>query len=255
MLRSVDGVLANRAGIVTGGAGGLGSAICRALAAEGAHVIVNYRRSQARAQTLVDKIRSSGGRATALQGDVTDPAGVAELVRGAQGAVGGPVTILINNAWDWERPAEDASTCSTYEQQLRYGVMAPFMLGTALRTDMRAEGWGRIISIGSEAVARPLRGDAPYVTAKMALIGLTRAWAVELGPDNITVNVVSPGFIPVERNQPGHAKRRTYVEGVAVARLGTPADVAGAVLYLASPEAAFVSGQCLTVNGGKTFAY
>jgi 3-oxoacyl-[acyl-carrier protein] reductase len=118
---------------------------------------------------------------------------------------------------------------------------------------MRDAGWGRIISIGSEAVELGVPASSAYVAAKAAQLGLTRSWARELAPANITVNLVAPGFIPTDRHaDTPEAARDAYVGTVPMQRLGSPLEVAAAVSYLASPGAGFVTGQRLAVNGGNT---
>lgn len=137
-----------------------------------------------------------------------------------------------------------------YLDQLTFFVKSPTLLIQSALPGMRALGRGRIIQIGSDMVGRMLPGWSAYVAAKSAQIGLTKLWAKELGPDNITVNLVAPGWIPVERH--AGADPATYRAEVPLGRMGTPDDIAGAVAYLASPGAAFVTGQQITVNGGHT---
>lgn len=246
--------LADRAAIVSGASRGLGAAVARHLAACGARVGVNYRSSSDAADGVVDDIQRAGGSALALKGDVTTEAGAAAVVEGATEAFGS-VDILVNNAVG---PHEEAALADTdvaaYESQLRFTVAAPVLLGTALLGEFERSSSARIINIGSEVVHRPAAGLAAYATAKAALVGLTRAWAVELGPLGVTVNLVAPGFVPVERHAGvSDADVARYVESVPVGRIGIPDDVAGVIAFLASDQAAFLTGQVLTVNGGRTF--
>lgn len=132
-------------------------------------------------------------------------------------------------------------------------VKSPTLLVQAVLPQMRARGHGRIIQIGSDSVARALPGTSAYVAAKGAQVALTHTWARELGPDGITVNLVAPGWIPVERHAGiGEPDRRGYVAEVPLGRLGNPADVAAAVAFLASAAAGFITGERITVNGGHT---
>lgn len=243
-----------RVALVTGGSRGLGRAMATALADAGAVVAVNYGRSAEDAEQTVEDITGRGGRAVAVQGDVTDEQDVARLVEAATGRLGGPIGILVNNAarGGAEHALED-SDWDGYLGQLAFAVKAPLLLSRAVVPAMKERGHGRIINISSEVVGAPAGGGA-YVAAKAASIGFTRALAVELGPFGITVNAVAPGFIPVARHDHiDEQERAAYTEGVALARMGTPPEIGAAVAFLASDGAGFVTGQTIVVNGGRTF--
>jgi 3-oxoacyl-[acyl-carrier protein] reductase len=246
--------LRGRTALVSGASRGLGASVARHLAACGARVGVNYRSSADAADSVVDDIERAGGTAVALRGDVTTEAGAAAVVEGAIRALGS-VDILVNNAVGPHNEAPLAETdVDAYESQLRFAVSAPVLLGRALLGELERSPSARIINIGSEIVQQPTGGFAAYTTAKAALIGLTRAWAVELGPMGVTVNLVAPGFVPVERHAGvPEAEVDQYVENVPLGRIGTPDDVAGVIAFLASDRAAFLTGQVLTANGGRTF--
>lgn len=234
--------------LVSGASRGLGAAIARRLGAAGWAVAVSYRSDAAGAAAVVDDIRAAGGRAAAVGGDVTDEAEVARLVAAA-GAELGPVTAVVANATGPQPTAPLVElTWRDYLDQLEFFVLSPTLLVQATLPAMQAAGGGRLVLIGSDTVDRNLPGTSAYVAAKSAQLGLVKLWAKELGPDRVTVNAVNPGWIPVER----HAGSDTsaYEQQVPLGRMGVPADVAGAVAYLLSDEAAFVTGQTLTVNGG-----
>jgi 3-oxoacyl-[acyl-carrier protein] reductase len=147
-----------------------------------------------------------------------------------------------------------AYTWPDFQAQLDFFVKAPMLLTQATLPAMKLARWGRIILIGSEVVDVGNANFSAYVTAKAAMVGLTRAWASEFGPSQITVNLVAPGWIPVERHLgTPEATFAEYVRNVPLRRQGQPDDVAGTVAYLASDAAEFVSGQSLAVNGGNTF--
>lgn len=237
--------------LVTGASRGLGAAIARRLAADGFAVAVNYASSAAGAERVVADIRAAGGTAEAFGADVTDEAAVAELADSVSAALG-PVEVLVCNATgpQPELPMEQV-TWQDHLDQLRFFVKSPTLLVQALLGDLGSGGRGRVIQIGSDVFERSLPHMSAYTAAKGAQWGLTRVWAKELGRKGITVNLVAPGWVPVERHgELTDADLAGYVADVAVGRIGVPDDVAAAVSYLASEQASFITGQRLTVNGG-----
>ena len=223
--------------------------IARHLGAAGWAVAVNYRSGAAGAEAVVADIGAGGGEAVALGGDVTDESEVARLI-GAAGEQLGPVTGVVANATGPQPNATVADlTWRAYLDQLEFFVLSPTLLVQAALPAMRRAGGGRVVLIGSDTVDRHLPGTSAYVAAKSAELGLLHVWAKELGPEQITVNAVNPGWIPVERH--AGADTTAYEEQVPLRRMGVPEDVAGAVAYLLSDAAAFVTGQTLTVNGGQ----
>jgi 3-oxoacyl-[acyl-carrier protein] reductase len=167
----------------------------------------------------------------------------------------GPVEILVHNATGPQpaKPFEEYSW-QDFQDQLDFFVKAPVLLTQRVLPAMKAAQWGRIINIGSEVVALGNANFSAYVTAKAAMMGLTRSWAREFGPNAITVNCVEPGWIPVERHEDVPKEQlRAYSAAVPLGRQGVPSDVGQAVAYLASDAGNFITGQCLAVNGGNTF--
>jgi 3-oxoacyl-[acyl-carrier protein] reductase len=211
-------------------------------------VAVNYRHGQEQAESVVGRIRAAGGIAEAFGADVVDERGVADLFRDV-GKVLGPVTAVVANATG---PQPEVSleqlTWRTHLDQLEFFVKSPTLLVQAALPSMRASGGGRIILIGSDLAERAAPLASAYVAAKNAQVGLTRVWAKELGPDGITVNLVQPGWIPVERHT--GIDTDAYAAEVPLRRMGTPDDVAAMVAHLASDAGGFITGQRLTVNGG-----
>lgn len=249
--RQLDGKIA----LVTGGSKGLGKAISKGLALAGATVFVNYANDQEAAQLIVKEITEYGGNAFPVQGDVTDEQAVTRIVMKIADHSGSPIDILVNNATgpQPELTIED-SNWQDYEDQLKFFVKAPLLLTKAVLPGMKKTGAGRIITIGSEVVQLGTPNFANYVTAKSAQLGMTRSWANELGSHGITVNLVNPGFIPVERHQHlDPAIIAQYTHDVPLQTIGKPEDVAETVTFLASNASRFITGQSISVNGGKTF--
>jgi 3-oxoacyl-[acyl-carrier protein] reductase len=224
----------------------LGSTIARRLAHDGFSVVVNGLPGD----SDVDAVAASiGSAATAFHADITDAAQVASLA-----AAVGPVDVLVLNATG---PQPNAGLMDVswddHLGHLQFFVNSPIMLGKAFVPGMRERGYGRIIHIDSEVADRPPAGRSAYVTAKAAQVGLARSWARELAPIGITVNTVAPGFVPVERHADITAEvYAAYRASVPAGRLGTPADIAHAVSFLASEQAGFITGQRLIVDGGRS---
>ncbi|MEM9607174.1 MAG: SDR family oxidoreductase [Actinomycetota bacterium] len=236
--------------LVTGGAKGLGRAICERLAADGWAIAVNDLDEAAAAETCA-AIEADGGRAVAVIGDATDEVAVAHVV--AQAEAIAPIGAAVLNATG---PQPDGSIEATgwreVTEELDFFVKSPLLVARALLDRFRSRGGGRIVHIDSEVVSKTPSHRTAYVTAKSAQAGLMRAWALEAAQHGITVNSVAPGFVPVERHAlvPVEAieeYRRTVPSG----RMGVPADVAAAVAFFCSDEASFVTGQRLLVDGGR----
>ncbi|WP_066189669.1 MULTISPECIES: SDR family NAD(P)-dependent oxidoreductase [Gracilibacillus] len=251
MTYSLTGKLA----LVTGGSRGLGKSISGALAAAGATVIVNYANDVESAEQTVKWIRDNGGEARAVQADVTDEEAVDQLIKQIGEETGGTIDILVNNATGAQPQLSiEESEWTDYEAQFRFFVKAPLLLTKAVLPGMKMKRSGRIINIGSEVVQLGNARFANYVTAKSAQLGMTRSWASELGPFGITVNVINPGFIPVEKHAETPADvLAQYQNNVPLQRMGVPDDIGNAIVFIAADEANFITGQSLSVNGGNTF--
>ena len=242
-----------RVALVTGSSRGLGAAIARRLAADGLAVAVNGRAGDRQAREVARSIRDDGGTARAFAGDVTDEQEVTALAA-AIGSRLGPVDVLVLNATgpQPEAPVTEV-TWADHLAQLSFFVQSPVLLGRAVLAGMQARRFGRIVHIDSEVAGRPPPGRSAYAAAKSAQIGLAQSWARELAPFGITVNTVAPGFVPVERHADVPAEtRNAYLASVPAGRMGTPADIAHAVSFLASDGAGFVTGQRIIVDGGRS---
>ncbi|MGH3758037.1 SDR family NAD(P)-dependent oxidoreductase [Actinophytocola sp.] len=241
--------LAGTVTLVTGASGTIGSGIALRFAAAGSSVAVHYHRDRARAVALVERIRSSGGTARALAADLTDEAACRRLVADAA-AWSGRLDALVNNA-GIQPVAELASmSAGTWRAMFEANLTSAFSCTQAAARVMRETG-GSITHIASIEAARPAFGHAHYSSAKAALVMHARAAALEYGPHGIRVNTVSPGLI----DRPGLAT--DWPEGIdrwhraaPLGRLGDPADVGNACVFLASPLAAWITGHDLTVDGG-----
>lgn len=247
--------LSGRVALVTGASRGLGAAIARQLAAGGAKVAVNYHGSQAKAEAVVDAIKSAGGQAVAVGGDVRDEQAIARMVQETTSKLG-PIDVLVANATGPQPFVKvDELTWQHCLDQLEFFVKSPVLLMRAVLLGMKQRKFGRIIQIGSEVFEKGVPEFSNYVAAKGAQLGLTRSWAIELAPWNITVNLVAPGWIPTERHDgdPQEAKD-AYAAGVPMKRMGKSQDIGNAVVFLASDAAGFITGQKLAVNGGNTLA-
>ena len=242
-----------RVALVTGSSRGLGMVIAERLARDGLAVGVNDRGGDGRADDVAEAIRSAGGTANAFAADVTDEAQVTRLVAEVMQTLG-PIDVLVLNATGPQPECEvlDVSWAD-HLAELNFFVKSPVLLGRAIVPSMRTRRFGRIVQIDSEVADRPPPGRSAYATAKSAQIGLMRGWVRELGPFGITVNAVAPAFIPVERHDAVPPQTRAaYLATVPLGRMGTPADIAHVVSFLASDGAGFVTGQRIIVDGGRS---
>ncbi|MGI8860871.1 MAG: 3-oxoacyl-ACP reductase [Rubrobacteraceae bacterium] len=250
------GVLEGKVALVTGASRGVGAAIARILAEEGAAVVVNYLKNERRAEEVADGIRERGGRAVAHRADITDEAAVRGMVETATRRFG-PVDVLVNNALPDYRfdPAgrKDLGEVGweDYLQQLG-ALRGALYCSQAVVPGMVERGGGRIISILSNLINNPVVAYHDYTTAKSAFLGFSRNLAAELGPHNITVNMIAGGLIDeTDASAPTTEEgRRLVASSTPLKRLGTPEDLGRAVLMFASPWSDFVTGQYITCDGG-----
>jgi 3-oxoacyl-[acyl-carrier protein] reductase len=243
--------------IVTGGSRGIGRAIARRLGGAGVAVCVNYTARAEEAEASAADVREAGGRAITAQADVGDADDVERLVSRAEAELG-PVTILVNNAGLAIQAKLEDYDPDAMARMRRTNVDGVIHTTRAVAPGMRARGYGRIVNLTSIAAhGTRLPGNAFYGASKAEVDLLTRRFAMELGPSGITVNAVAPGFIVTEmtrRPRPGTTFEEVaarLAEITMLERVGEPDDIAHAVVFLASPEAGFITAQTLTVDGGR----
>src|SRR4051812_21924294 len=235
------------AALVTGASKGIGAAIARALAADGWLVAVNYRSDEEGAQATVAAIEEAGGRAAAIQGDVVD-ADPADLFAAAEEQLG-PVLALVNNAGVRADNLAIQIDDDDWNKVLDTNLSAAFRLTKrAIRPMLKAR-YGRIVNIASVVGPRANAGQANYAAAKAGLIGMTKTVAHEVARRGITVNAVAPGFIETDMTKDLAAD---VAQVVPARRAGKPEEVAAAVRFLASDDAAYVTGTTLYVDGGMS---
>jgi NAD(P)-dependent dehydrogenase (short-subunit alcohol dehydrogenase family) len=243
--------LSERTALVTGSTAGLGAAIAKALAAHGAFVIINGRNSS-RGEDVLDEIRSLGGRAAFVDGDLgAGKDEIHHLVTRATSAAGGHIDILVNNAATLLMPTPTAEiTEQPLRQAFAVNVFAPFLLTGVLAPQMARNGKGAIVNIGSIAGLRGSAGSAIYSATKAVIHSFTKSWADEYGPSGVRVNAVAPGPIATERQLEFADHVGPMLTRIPSRRMSTPQEVAAAVLFLASDDAANIQGTVLSVDGG-----
>lgn len=247
--------LTGRVALVTGSTTGLGKAMAVALGQAGAKVALNYANNQARAEKAFAEFKAAGCEGALFRGSVVDEVEVKRLVEDVAKTLG-PIDILVFNATpDQPQKSIEEYDWAFYQSMLDFFIKSPFLLTRACLPHLKQQKWGRIINIGSEVVARGVPNFSAYVAAKGGQNGWTRSMSGELAPHGITVNMIAPGWIPVERheNDPQELKDG-YRALIPANRWGLPEDLGGAVVFLASDAASFITGQNLHVNGGMTVA-
>jgi 3-oxoacyl-[acyl-carrier protein] reductase len=238
--------LTGKSALVTGASGGIGGAIARCLHAAGAAVALTGTRRDA-LEALAGEL---GERACVMPADLADPAAPAKLVKDVEGALG-PVDILVNNAGLTRDMLSMRLSDDDWAKVLDVNLGAAFRLSRAVLRGMMQRRWGRIVNITSIVGVMGNAGQANYAASKAGMIGMSKSIAQEVAARGITVNCLAPGFI--ETAMTGGLKddiKEKLLASVPARRLGTPEDVAAGVLYLASVEASYVTGQTLHINGG-----
>lgn len=245
--------LKDRVAIVTGGAKGLGRAFAMALAKEGAKVMVVTRKDMENLEKTASMIREMGGSSVIFQADVSKESDTKAMADRAVREFG-RVDILVNNAAIYDgikrRPFYEIDL-NEWDLVMTVNVKGVFLSTRSVFPYMKEQKYGKIVNIASEVFFTGSHGFAHYVASKGGVIGLTRALAVELGPHNICINCVAPGFTDTEASRGLADVTRYDVSKTPLRRLETPEDLTGAVVFLSSPESDFITGQTLLVDGGR----
>jgi 3-oxoacyl-[acyl-carrier protein] reductase len=245
--------LAGRTALVTGSSTGLGKATAKCLGLAGAKVAMNYANNAARAEAAHSELVAAGVTAGLFKADVTSEAEIDGMFTAIEDSLG-PVEIVVVNATPAQpqKPIEEYDW-DFYQQMLDFFVKSPYLLARRALPGMKARGHGRLINVTSEVFLLGVAPFSAYVAAKGGQTGWSRSMCHELAPFGITVNMIAPGWIPVERHD-GESKsdKDAYLASIPLGRWGRPEDVGWAAAYLASDEASFVTGQTITVNGGRT---
>ncbi|BAO61241.1 3-ketoacyl-(acyl-carrier-protein) reductase [Pseudomonas protegens Cab57] len=240
--------LSGKVALIQGGSRGIGAAIVERLAAEGASVAFTYISSASKAQALQDSIIAKGGKALAIHADSADAEAIRRAVNDSVKAFG-RLDILVNNAGVLAIAPLDEFKLEDFDQTLAINVRSVFIATQEAARHM-SEG-GRIINIGSTNAERmPFAGGGPYAMSKAALVGLTKGLARDLGPRGITINNVQPGPVDTDMNPADSDFAASLMDLMAIRRYGHAEEVAGFVAYLASPEAGYITGASLSIDGG-----
>lgn len=242
--------LSGKCALITGATGGLGAEIARNLHSRGATVVITGRRESILKDLKAELDQTDSGRAHIVVSDLSHPTAAQELVDTITKDIGN-IDILVNNAGLTRDNLALRMKDEDFATVIDVNLKAPFQLSRAVMKGMMKARWGRIINISSVVGVTGNPGQANYCASKAGIIGMTKSLAQELASRNITVNAVAPGFIVSDMTDVlPEAQKEALLSQIPLKRMGTAADIANAVAYLASNEAAYITGQTLHVNGG-----
>ncbi len=244
-------IFENRTALVTGGSRGIGRAICLSLAAEGARVAINFQNNEAAARATLQAILDEGGQGIIVQGDVSQAADVERMVEQTRAQLGA-IDLLVNNAGIVENLNHDGITFEKWKRMFAVNLDGPFLTTWAVKDEMIARRFGRIVNISSLAGLIKKKDLIHYATTKAALISFTRHCSEAFAPHNIRVNCVAPGLTETDlARAAGAGLVEQLIAVTPLGRIGQPEEMASAVRFLLSEESSFITGQTLSVCGGR----
>ncbi len=244
--------LAGKIALITGSSQGIGRATAQRLGQSGADIVINYRSNAAAAEEAKASIEALGRRCITVQADVSNEDDVARLFAEATQSLG-PVTILINNAGTTRDKLILQMSLNDFEHVINTNLRAAFLCTKAALRGMMKARWGRIVNVASVAGLLGNAGQANYSASKAGILALTLSTAREMASRNITVNAVAPGFVPTELTSiVSEQLRKFMLDSTPLGRFGTTDEVAATINFLCSPEAGYITGQILSVDGGMS---
>jgi 3-oxoacyl-[acyl-carrier protein] reductase len=242
--------LAGKIAMVTGSSQGIGRATAKRLAQSGADIVINYRSNASAAAEVKANIEEMGRRCVAIQADVSQEEEVVRLFAEVNETLG-PMTILVNNAGTTRDKLILQMSLADFEYVVDTNLRSAFLCTKAALRSMIKARWGRIVNISSPAGLMGTAGQANYGASKAAIIALTISTAREMASRNITANAIAPGLIPTELTSTLTEQQRKFLlDATPLGRPGTPEEIAAAINFLCSPEASYITGQILCVDGG-----
>ena len=242
--------LAGKIALVTGSGQGIGRATAQRLARDGADIVINYRSNANAAAETKASIESLGRRCIVIQADVSKEDDVTRLFAGANESLG-PITILVNNAGTTRDKLILQMSLADFEHVVDTNLRSAFLCTKAALRGMMKARWGRIVNVSSVAGLLGSAGQANYAASKAAIVALTISTAREMASRNITANAIAPGYVPTELTSLLTDQQRKYIlDSTPLGRAGTAEEVAAAIGFLCSPEAGYITGQILCVDGG-----
>lgn len=247
MVSSLNGKTA----LITGASRGIGRATAARLARDGAKIAINYKGNESAAEETKKLVEAAGSTAALVQGDVSVEADADRVVKEAVAFGGGKLEILVNNAGTTRDDLLIRMTPEQWDTVLDLNLRGAFLVTKAAMRPMMKQRFGRIVNVSSVAGVSGNAGQANYASAKAGLIGFTKTIAREMASRNITSNAVAPGFVPTDLTRPLLAQMEaTILKQIPLGRFGTVEDVANAIAFLVSEEAAYITGQVLQIDGG-----
>lgn len=246
-----DQDLKGRVALITGGSRGIGRACCEHIARAGAAVAVNFRSNEQAAKKTVELVEAAGGRAMTIRADVSSQEEVARMVSAVEQQLG-PIDLLVNNAGIFDHVSHEETTAELWQRTLDVNLTGTYFVTWAVKDDMIARGFGRIVNIASIAALRARPQSIAYSVSKAGVVALTKSLAEAVAEHNVRVNAVAPGLIETEILEGvDQSKLDALIEATPIRRIGQPDEIAQLVLFLLSERSSFMTGQTLVASGGR----